>query len=177
MLKTLSESELVTYMPYEGVRLTPAGTATGVRVLRRHRLVEVFLSKTLDMSWDEVHEEAENLEHAVSDRLVDRIDARLGYPEVDPHGDPIPKADGSLVTPDAHALDTCQAGSRFRLARVVDQSPEFLRYLSETGLSVGTEGRVVANRSEACVVTIAVRGTETTLGHEAASKILVTQSD
>src|SRR5262249_3249852 len=98
MLKTLSESKLVTYMPYGGVRLTVAGTALALRVMRRHRLVEVFLSKTLDMTWDEVHEEAENLEHAVSDRLVDRIDARLGYPEVDPHGDPIPKADGSVTT-------------------------------------------------------------------------------
>ncbi len=90
MLKTLSEADLATYTPYEGARLTPAGQRLALAVLRRHRLLELFLSQTLAMSWDEVHEEAEHLEHAVSDRLVDRIDAFLGYPAADPHGDPIP---------------------------------------------------------------------------------------
>ena len=91
MLKTLSESSLATYTPYEGVRLTAAGTALALRVVRRHRLIELFLVKTLEMTWDEVHEEAEHMEHAVSDRLIDRIDTFLGHPETDPHGDPIPR--------------------------------------------------------------------------------------
>ena len=173
MLKTLSESKLATYMPYEGVQLTPAGAALALRILRRHRLIELFLARTLDMSWDEVHEEAEHIEHAVSDLLVDRIDAHLGYPAVDPHGDPIPRADGSVDAPEVHSLASRAAGDRFRLARVIDQSPEFLRYLSETGLGVGTEGEVVSNRSEAGVVVIRVGKVETTLGHEAAAKILV----
>ena len=97
MLKTLSDSKLATYTPYEGAKLTTAGRSLALRILRRHRLIELFLTRTLDLTWDEVHDEAENMEHAVSDLLVDRIDAYLGYPPVDPHGDPIPRADGSLV--------------------------------------------------------------------------------
>lgn len=173
MLKTLSESGLATYTPYEGVRLTAAGTAMALRILRRHRLIELFLVRTLDLNWDEVHEEAENMEHAVSDRLVDRIDAFLGWPAVDPHGDPIPKADGSLETPASRTLAECPAGCHFRFARVVDQSPEFLRFLTESGLPLGAQGYVAANRWEAGTVTVVVAGQETTLGREAAGKILV----
>jgi DtxR family Mn-dependent transcriptional regulator len=173
MLKTLSESRLATYTPYEGVRLTPAGSALALRVVRRHRLIELFLAKTLDLSWDEVHEEAEHMEHAVSDRLVDRIDVYLDYPQFDPHGDPIPRADGTLETPDSRTLAQCQPGFRFRLARVVDQSPEFLRFLTESGLPLGTQGEVVSNRYDADVMTIAANGQTTELGREAAQNILV----
>jgi DtxR family Mn-dependent transcriptional regulator len=174
MLKTLSESGLVTYTPYEGVQLTAAGKALALRVLRRHRLIELFLVRTLDLSWDEVHEEAENMEHAVSDLLVDRIDAFLGHPETDPHGDPIPRADGSLDAPQLFPLSNCQPGEEFRLARVVDQSPQFLRYLTEADLPLGTAGKVVANRPEAAVITLEVGGQQTTLGHPVAEKLLVT---
>ena len=103
MLKTLSEASLATYTPYEGARLTAAGERLALKVIRRHRLLELFLARTLQMSWDEVHEEAEHMEHAASERLVDRIEAFLGYPAVDPHGDPIPRADGSLTEPRGHA--------------------------------------------------------------------------
>ena len=120
MLKTLDESSLATYTPYEGVRLTTAGRALALRVLRRHRLIEQFLSQTLNLSWDEVHEEAENMEHAVSDRLVDRIDAYLGHPSTDPHGDPIPKADGTIPPGADKSLAECTAGQRFHLARSSD---------------------------------------------------------
>jgi DtxR family Mn-dependent transcriptional regulator len=174
MLKTLNESGLATYTPYEGVRLTSAGSALALRVLRRHRLIELFLVRTLNLSWDAVHEEAENMEHAVSDMLIDRIDAFLGNPRVDPHGDPIPARDGSLESPARRTLAECQVGEGFRLARVVDQSPEFLRFLTESGLPLGTEGTVVANRTEAGIVTITIAGHETTLGHKAAQMILVT---
>lgn len=174
MLKTLSESGLATYTPYEGVRLTPAGNALALRVMRRHRLIELFLAQTLSLTWDEVHEEAEHMEHAVSDRLVDRIDVYLGYPQVDPHGDPIPRADGSLETPASRTLAECQVGYQFRLARVVDQSPEFLRFLTESGLTLGTLGSVLANRVEAGIVTVLVDGQQTSLGREAAEKIFVT---
>jgi DtxR family Mn-dependent transcriptional regulator len=173
MLKTLSDSKLATYTPYEGARLTAAGKGLALRILRRHRLIELFLTKTLDLSWDEVHEEAENMEHAVSDLLVDRIDAFLGYPPVDPHGDPIPRADGSVVDESLCSLAECEVGMQFRLARVIDQSPEFLRYLSETGLPLGAVGRVKTNRAEAGIVTVVVGGEETTLGRPAAEKILV----
>ena len=173
MLKTLNESGLATYTPYEGAKLTPAGAALALRVVRRHRLIELFLVKTLDLSWDAVHEEAEHMEHAVSDLLIDRIDAFLGHPPVDPHGDPIPKADGSLAATDGRTLAACDAGFRFRLARVLDQSPEFLRFLSESGLSLGATGVIKANRSEAGVVTVSIASQETTLGRQAAEKILV----
>lgn len=173
MLKTLSESGLATYTPYEGVRLTAAGNALALRVLRRHRLIELFLVETLKLSWDEVHEEAEHMEHAVSDLLVDRIDAYLGHPNVDPHGDPIPKADGSIESPTLRPLAECQAGAPFRLARVLDQSPEFLRFLTEAGLPLNAIGRVQSNSASASVVTVAVDNRETTLGRDAAEKLLV----
>jgi len=173
MLKTLSESNLATYTPYEGVSLTPAGSALALRVLRRHRLIELFLQRTLDLTWDEVHEEAEHMEHAVSDWLVDRIDQFLDHPEVDPHGDPIPRADGSLPRSHHRTLAACAEGAGFRLMRVTDQSADFLRYLTQTGLPLGTEGRVTSNRSEAGLVSVDIGGQTVSLGREAAAKILV----
>src|SRR5262245_63063024 len=107
MLKTLDESNLATYTPYEGVRLTPSGRALALRVLRRHRLIEQFLSQTLNLTWDEVHHEAENMEHAVSDSLIDRIDAYIGHPSTDPHGDPFPKADGTITAAADRPLTEC----------------------------------------------------------------------
>jgi DtxR family Mn-dependent transcriptional regulator len=113
------------------------------------------------------------MEHAVSDWLVDRIDEYLGHPEVDPHGDPIPRADGSVPSAHYPTLAELNEGSRFRMMRVTDQSPEFLRYLSQSGLPLGTGGLVVANRPQAGVVSVEVEGNVTSLGREAASKILV----
>ncbi len=173
MLKTLSESGLAEYTPYEGVRLTSTGTALALRVLRRHRLIELFLAQTLKLSWDEVHEEAEHMEHAVSERLVDRIDELLGYPATDPHGDPIPKADGTVEVPQSRALADCPVGNQFRLVRVLDQSSEFLRYLSNAGLPLNATGEVAANRQEAGIVSVTVSGNETTLSRSAAEKLLV----
>lgn len=173
MLKTLSESNLVSYTPYEGVRLTAAGRRLALRVLRRHRLIELFLVRTLQLAWDEVHDEAEHMEHAVSDLLVDRIDAYLGHPEVDPHGDPIPRADGSVSRLDYRALAECKAGDKFRLVRVVDQSAEFLKFLTASGLTLGTEGRVMANQIEAGLIVVEVAGERVHLGRSAAEKILV----
>jgi DtxR family Mn-dependent transcriptional regulator len=173
MLKTLDESNLATYTPYEGVRLTPAGRALALRVLRRHRLIEQFLSQTLNLTWDEVHEEAENMEHAVSDALVDRIDAYLGHPTTDPHGDPIPQPDGTMVAAADRALADCAAGERFRLARVADQSPEFLRYLSQTGLEIGAEGSLVGYDPGGQSLTIQVADQRRVLSREAAGKLMV----
>lgn len=173
MLKTLSESGLAEYTRYEGVCLTDAGRALALRVLRRHRLIELFLAKTLDLSWDEVHEEAENMEHAVSDRLIDRIDALLGFPSADPHGDPIPKADGTVSVSQAHSLADWRVGHAFQLVRVLDQSPEFLRYLSEQGMPLGTEGTVEENCDSAGIVTVNIGDNPTTLSREVAEKLLV----
>ncbi len=173
MLKTLAESELATYRPYEGASLTPAGRKLAMRMLRRHRLIELFLVQTLDLTWDRVHEEAENMEHAVSDLLIDRIDAYLGYPAADPHGDPIPKADGTVAGTPGRRLSDLAVGERFCVARVIEQSSDFLRYLTEAGLQLGAEGTVVANRAEAGVITIQCAGQQTTLAHDVAGRLLV----
>jgi DtxR family transcriptional regulator, Mn-dependent transcriptional regulator len=150
MLKTLDESKLVAYTPYEGAILTDAGRKLAMRMLRRHRLIELFLVQTLELPWDQVHEEAEHMEHAVSDRLVDRIDEFLGRPAHDPHGDPIPTADGSLRGRSKRAvpLTECPAGARVKFVRVLNQGPEFLRFLSRSGLAVGVVGAVVSNIAE-----------------------------
>ena len=161
MLKTLDAARLATHRPYEGVALTKAGRVLALRVIRRHRLLELFLLRTLDMSWDEVHDEAEHLEHAVSDLLVDRIDAFLGHPDVDPHGDPIPPASA--------------AGGRFRLTRVLDQSAGFLRSLTDSGLVLGVEGEVVRPPDGAGLMTVKIGARTITLSTEAATKLVVAE--
>lgn len=173
MLKTLSEAKLAIYTPYEGVNLTESGRLLAMRVIRRHRLIELFLSQTLDLKWDEVHEEAENLEHAVSDWLVDRMDAFLGHPQADPHGDPIPAADGSVRIREGRRLAELAAGTRFKLARVLDQSSEFLRFLSDQGLQIGTEGNVVGNHNESGVLTFSLGKKQSTVALPVAEKLVV----
>jgi len=173
MMKTLAENGLAAYQPYTGVTLTKSGATLALRVLRRHRLIELFLTTTLKLNWDEVHEEAENMEHAVSDLLVDRIDAYLGFPRSDPHGDPIPRADGTVPAPRGECLAELCAGDEFQLLRVLDQSPAFLRFLSEAGLQRDSPGRMINNSQEGGVITIEAAGKQTTLSHDAARKLLV----
>jgi DtxR family Mn-dependent transcriptional regulator len=175
MIKSLAESGLADYRPYEGVSLTDHGREVALRMLRRHRLIELFLVKTLHLSWDQVHEEAEHMEHAVSDFLVDRIDDFLGRPVSDPHGDPIPSADGTMRGGDtpARSLASVAAGTPIRIVRVTNQHAEFLRYLSESGLALAAEGVVGENRPEAGIVTVEIDGRAVTLGHPAAGQILV----
>jgi DtxR family Mn-dependent transcriptional regulator len=173
MLKTLSEAGLVRYTPYEGVSLTESGRLLAMRVLRRHRLLELFLVRTLALSWDEVHDEAEELEHAVSDYLIDRIDAYLGYPQQDPHGDPIPKPDGSIRYPNSFPLSQWNMSQPFLLVRVLDQTPEFLRYLSGLGIRPGVTGQIVSRTDPAGVLVVSIAGTQTPLATDAAAKLLV----
>ena len=178
MLKTLDAARLATHRPYEGVALTKAGRLLALRVIRRHRLLELFLLRTLDMSWDEVHDEAEHMEHAVSDLLVERIDAFLGHPDVDPHGDPIPPADGADPDdgqPPARVLAECAAGSRFRITRVLDQSTGFLRSLTELGLVLGVEGEIVRPPDGAGLMSVSVGGRTLSLSTGAAAKLVVTE--
>jgi DtxR family Mn-dependent transcriptional regulator len=174
MLKTLNEAGLATYTPYEGVQLSPEGNELALRILRRHRLLETFLAEVLGLDWDEVHEDAERMEHVVSDRLIDTISDYLGHPEFDPHGDPIPTRELTLASRETSRLAECPSGCQFSLAQVTDQSPEFLRYLRQIGLGLGQEGEVVANQPEAGTVTVRVDSRELTLGQEAAQKLLVT---
>ena len=173
MLKTLHDSGLAEHRPYEGVRLTDQGTKLALRVLRRHRLIELFLVQTLSLTWDEVHDEAEHMEHAVSDLLIDRIDEFLGRPELDPHGDPIPRSDGSFTTIQQNPLSECSAGAQLVLQRVLDQSPEFLRFLTEGKLEIGTQVVVVRNEQAAGTVTIRCSEREMTLGHDAARSLMM----
>lgn len=173
MLKTLNETGLAKYIPYEGAQLTPAGSTLALRVLRRHRLIELFLVRTLNLTWDEVHEEAENMEHAVSDLLIDRIDAYLGYPASDPHGDPIPKADGTIAEEAGRMLSQLAIGEPFQIIRVHDQTPDFLRYLTQSGLQLGAAGQVITIQPEAGVLTVEVDGQATTLARQIAEQVMV----
>lgn len=173
MLRTLAESGLANYQAYEGVRLTETGNRLALRVLRRHRLIELFLVRTLGLTWDEVHEEAEHLEHAVSERLVDRLDEYLGRPSFDPHGDPIPRADGTLNARAAEPLAGCPPGAIFRLTRVLDQSPEFLRYLSQAGLEIGAEAVLAESHPSAGALVVAVGAARLSLGRLEAGKMMV----
>src|SRR5437016_5526634 len=134
MMKALAESGLVRYEPYVGVRLTAAGGKLATLVLRRHRLIELFLVRVLGMSWAEVHDEAEQLEHAVSERLIERIDEMLGNPAVDPHGDPIPTAEGTIARPDDPSLLRSPLGTPVTITRVLDQEAAFLRFVEEREL-------------------------------------------
>jgi DtxR family Mn-dependent transcriptional regulator len=174
MVKTLAESGLVRYEPYAGVRLTPAGTRLAALVLRRHRLVELFLVQVMGMSWADVHDEAEHLEHAVSDRLIARMDEMLGYPSVDPHGDPIPTADGGVAERAYDTLLDCPVGAPLRVARVSDQDAAFLRFIEQHDLKPGQEIEVVQRDPSADAVVLRGRRDKlVTLGSRAASKVLV----
>src|SRR6187401_463688 len=174
MVKALAESGLVEYEPYAGVALTPAGERLAALVLRRHRLIELFLVRFMGYSWDEVHDEAEQLEHVVSDRLIERIDEMLGRPEADPHGDPIPNSEGHIKQQDAQSLLTCPLRTPVIVSRVIDQDRVFLRFIEQNNLKPG-ESIEVEERDPASD-SVRVRGKDDrqiTIGTRAASKLLV----
>ncbi len=174
MVKTLAESGLVKYEPYTGVALTRAGEKLAALVLRRHRLVELFLVQVMGLRWDEVHEEAELLEHVVSNRLIDRMDEMLGRPEVDPHGDPIPDAEGVVKPQSGQTLLTCPLHTRVIVRRVIDQDKMFLRFIERNNLKPG-ESIEVEDRDNAAD-SVRVRGSDDrriTIGTRAGSKLLV----
>ena len=174
MVKALADSGLVKYEPRDGVRLTAAGERHALNVIRRHRLVELFLVRELGLDWSEVHEEAEELEHAISDKVLDKIDALLGHPQFDPHGDPIPGAKGQLASTTLKSLAECVLHKPVRIARVTGQDAAFLQTLHRLGLTPGTQVVVEARDSLADSVTIRPKGQSvTSLGTAAAAKILV----
>ncbi len=174
MVKTLADSGLVEYEPRGGVRLTATGERLALHVLRRHRLVELLLVEVLGLDWAEVHDEADVLEHAISDRVLARIDVLLGHPTSDPHGDPIPSPKGRLEEPPRSSLADCEVGTPQRVARVLDQEPEFLRFVERRGLVPGASVTVEARELAAEAVRIRVpRRDDVSLGLAAAAKILV----
>jgi DtxR family Mn-dependent transcriptional regulator len=173
MMKTLAESGLVRYEPYMGVRLTKAGEQLASLVLRRHRLIELFLVRVLGMSWAEVHDEAEQLEHAVSERLIERIDEMLGRPEVDPHGDPIPTAEGHMPRAEHLDLLTAPLATPLVVTRVIDQDPGFLRFVEQHQLMPGCAVTVDAREASSDAVRLRLQSGETvSIGARAAAKIL-----
>ena len=177
-IRKLADQGLVDHEKYGAVTLTEAGRHAALAMGRRHRLMETFLVRELGYSWDEVHDEAEVLEHAVSDRLMARIDAKLGFPRRDPHGDPIPATDGRVPTPPARQLWACRDGDTGTVARISDSDPEMLRYFDSVGISLDSRLRVLTRREFAGMISVEIEsdeGTATTveLGSPAARAIWV----
>ncbi|EFD78491.1 LOW QUALITY PROTEIN: transcriptional repressor SIRR, partial [Mycobacterium tuberculosis T85] len=165
-----------THEKYGAVTLTDSGRRAALAMVRRHRLLETFLVNELGYRWDEVHDEAEVLEHAVSDRLMARIDAKLGFPQRDPHGDPIPGADGQVPTPPARQLWACRDGDTGTVARISDADPQMLRYFASIGISLDSRLRVLARREFAGMISVAIDsadGATVDLGSPAAQAIWV----
>lgn len=174
MVKSMADSGLVDHRPRHGVRLTAAGRRLALGVLRRHRLIETFLVDVLKMDWSEVHTEAERLEHAVSDPVLDRLDALLGHPTADPHGDPIPNAQGKLHSQVYASLASCAVVKPVRVVRVTEQSAEFLQFAEQNGLLPGASLRVTDRNLAAGLVTLKrTNGQTPALSLAAAGKILV----
>lgn len=175
MVKALADSGLVSYEPRGGVKLSRGGEQLALHVLRRHRLVELFLVKVLGLDWSEVHDEAEELEHVISDKVLARMDALLEHPSADPHGDPIPPAKGRpQPTPPRGTLADAEPGRGYRVARVIDQAPPFLQFLHKCGLVPGVQLTIDRRDEMSDAVRVQPSGGEpVTLGVTAAMKILV----
>jgi DtxR family transcriptional regulator, Mn-dependent transcriptional regulator len=174
MFARLREMGLVEYERYHGASLTEEGLSEALRLVRRHRLIETFLLDQLGYSWEQVHEEAENLEHAVSDRFTERLADLLGHPERDPHGDPIPAVDGTLEPDGSFPLSAAAAGERILIARVGDETSGLLTYLGERGLVPGRLLTVEEVRTLDAVITVSDEdGATHTLGAPVAGALFV----
>lgn len=174
-IRKLADQGLVSHTPYGAIELTDVGREHALAMVRRHRLIETFLVQTLGYGWDEVHDEAEHLEHTVSDLMVERIDVFLGRPTRDPHGDPIPGADGSLTVPEATQLTNIAPGSLVTVERISDDDPALLQYLDEHGIKIGSALQVETGApfSEALDVSLAGSDTRVSLGRAAAEALFV----
>ncbi|HXH35567.1 MAG TPA: metal-dependent transcriptional regulator [Plantibacter sp.] len=175
-VKRLAAQDLVVHEPYGSIELTEAGRAHAVAMVRRHRLIETFLVEMLGYGWDEVHDEAEILEHAASDTMIERIDAALGHPIRDPHGDPIPSADGTPHRPDAMQLSLAPADTALTVCRISDADPETLRHMGSLGIVLDTRLMVDAHRAFAGELELLLTdtGLRLTLGRIAADAVWVT---
>lgn len=176
MVKKLAAVGLVSHVPYGAITLTDEGRSRALTMVRRHRLIETWLVESFGYAWDEVHDEAEVLEHAVSDRLLDRIDASLGHPVRDPHGDPIPRADGSIQVPDAVVLSLASAGHQGQIVRISDRDPELLRYLDVRGFALDAPLEVVGPRPFGGALEVRVAGVALDLGAEAAASVWISRT-
>ncbi len=174
MFRRLQEMGLARYERYRGASLTPRGRREALRLVRRHRLIETFLMEHLKYSWQDVHEEAERLEHAVSDEFTERLAELLGHPSRDPHGDPIPAADGTLAVERSRPLSEASAGQRVHIAKVSDESPEVLNHLGERGMTLGRRLSVKEVRALDGIVKVEdEEGNEHVLGESLARSVFV----
>ena len=173
MVKSLAERGLVEHEPYHGVKLSEAGEGAALRIIRRHRVIEAYLIERLGYSWDEVHAEAERLEHAASDELVERMAAELGQPKLDPHGSPIPTAEGELTERRHPTLSEMKDGTRAIVREVNDSDESRLRYLAELGLYPGTRVEVLEREPFEGPIRVRVAGEERSLGRSLAEIVRV----
>jgi DtxR family Mn-dependent transcriptional regulator len=174
MLQRLAKLNLVNYEKHYGVTLTRNGQKIALEVLRHHRLIELYLIEALGFSWDEVHEQADILEHVISEKLEERIAAALGHPTFDPHGDPIPGKDGTIVSLDYRPLATLTVGESAIVARIVEDNSELLRYLAELGLMPGTAVRILEIAPFDGPITIEIGEDTKVVGSVVAQEVLVT---
>jgi DtxR family Mn-dependent transcriptional regulator len=174
MVRRLAEQGLIEHERYHGVRLTDAGRRAALRTLRRHRIIEAYLAQALGYAWDRVHDEAERLEHAASDELIDRMAAAIGEPAQDPHGAPIPTREGSVEEPQLTSIDELSVGARARIRRVSDRDADRLRYLAELGMTPGATFDVTAREPFDGPITIRLDdGSERSVGRSLARQVLV----
>ncbi len=177
MIKRLADpadgEPTLTHKPYHGVRLTPRGERIALEVIRHHRLIELYLVKALGYGWDEVHAEAERLEHVISEKLEERMAAALGNPTLDPHGDPIPARDGTIPAENVTLLSDLTDGQAATISRITDQSGQALRYLSEIGLTPGATVAVTAHSPLGDTLTVRVAGKKHTISQTVGRMILV----
>ena len=171
MLKKLAARKLIRYVPYRGVSLTEAGRRTALKMMRRHRLWEIFLVKHLGYGWDEVHEEAERLEHATSDEMERRLNDMLGNPDVDPHGEPVPTADGKIPPTKDRPLSDYSPGDTVMIMRVSDDSSAILQHTALLGLSLKTRVTIREKRGFDGSLVVTVGGKEKFLSREVAGSI------
>ena len=173
MIRRLDAQGLIAHERYRGVRLTKAGRRAALRTIRRHRVIEAYLTEALDYPWDRVHEEAERLEHAASDDLIDRMAAAIGEPTVDPHGAPIPTREGTLDEDPLIALVSVEPGSRVSIQRVGDRDPSQLRYLAELGITPGRQVDVLDRAPFDGPISLRIGRATRSIGAGLASQILV----
>jgi DtxR family Mn-dependent transcriptional regulator len=173
MVRRLAEQGLLAYERYHGVKLTESGRRAALRTLRRHRVIEAYLSRALGYPWDRVHDEAERLEHAASDELVDRMAATIGEPEVDPHGAPIPTRDGSVDETEYTSLADLSVGIAGVVVRVADEDPKMLRYLAELAIVPGKKVSVKARAPFDGPITLAIGRHELSIGPALAAHVLI----
>jgi len=173
MLKKLAEKDLVNYKKYQGVSLTDAGKLSAKMIVRKHRLWEVFLVEKLDFSWDEVHDIAEQLEHIKSEKLINKLDDFLGNPTEDPHGDPIPDAQGRIIAIEKQLLSELQANQSGICVGVKDNSSEFLKYLDKQQIGLGTNIDVITKETFDLSLKIKVNGVEMAISNKIASNLFV----